>query len=67
MEPIIRKIEIVIKEIASYNNKLPSYMDDLYVNICNWKRIHFDIELLLKRIDKVVNRVAKEIHLSLEE
>ena len=65
--PIIKKMEIAIREVAPYDNELPSYVDDLHVNICNWNRIHVDMELLLKRIDEVVNRVAKENHLPLEE
>ena len=67
MTSIIRKMEIVIKEVVLYENKLPSYVDKLYVNICNWNRIHMDMKLLLKRIDEVVNQVAKENHLPLEE
>ena len=67
MAPIIRKIEIAIKEIAPCDKKLPSYVDDMHVNICNWNKIHVDMELLLRRIDKVVNQVAKENHLPLEE
>lgn len=67
MAPIIMKMEEVINEVAPYNNELLSYIDDLYVNICNWNRIHVDMELLLKRIDAVVYRVAKENHLPLEE
>ena len=67
MAPIIKKMEIVIKEIAPYDNKLLLYVDDLHINICNWNRVHVDIELLLKRIDEVVNRVVKENQLPLEE
>ena len=66
MLPIIKKMEIAIKEVALYNNELPLYVDDLHVNICKWNRIHINMELLLKRIDKAVNRVAKENHLHLE-
>ena len=64
---MIRKMEIVIREVAPYDNKLQSYIDDLHVNICNWNQIHVNMELLLKRIDKVVNRIDKENHLPLEE
>ena len=67
MAPIIKKLDIAIKEVAPYVNELPLYVDDLHVNICNWNRIHVNMELLLKRIDKVVNWVAKENHLPLEE
>ena len=55
MVPIIRKIEKVIKKVASYDNELPLYINDLHVNIFNWNRIYIDMKLLLKRIDKVVN------------
>ena len=65
--PIIKKLEIAIKEVALCDNKLPSYVDDRHVNICNWNRIHINIGLLLKKIDEVVNRVAKVNHLPLEE
>ena len=67
MAPIIRKMEIAIKEVAPCDNELPSYVDDLHINICKWNRIHVDMELLLKRIGEVVNQVAKENHLPLEE
>ena len=67
MAPIIGKMEIAIREVAPYDNEIPSYIDDLHVNICNWNRIHVDMELLLKRIDEVVNRIAKENHLHLKE
>ena len=67
MPPIIKKMEIVIKEVATYDNELPSYNDNLHVNICKRNRIHVDIRLLLKRIDEVVNEVIRENHLSLEE
>ena len=67
MVPIIKKMEIAIREVALYDNKLPSYVDDLYVNIYNWNRIYVDMELLLKRVDEVVNWVVKENHLPLEE
>ena len=56
-----------IREVAPYDNELPSYVDDLRFNICNWNRIHVDMELLLKWIDKVFNKVARENHLPLEE
>ena len=48
-------MEIAIKEVALYDNKLLSYVNDLHVNKYNWNRIYVDMELLLKRIDKVVN------------
>ena len=67
MASIIKKMEIAIREVALYDNELPSYVDDLHVNICNWNHIHVNMELLLKRINEVVNRVAKENHLPLEE
>ena len=67
MAPIIRKMEIAIKEVAPYDNELLSYVDDLHVNICNWNRIYINMKLLLKRIDEVVNWVAKENHLPPEE
>ena len=67
MVPIIRKMEIAIRGIASCNNELPSYIDDLHVNICNWNRIHVNMKLLLKRINEVVDRVAKQNHLPLKE
>ena len=35
MVPIIRKMEIAIREVAPYDNELPSYVNDLHVNICN--------------------------------
>ena len=34
--PIIKKMEIVIRGVASYNNELLLYVDDLHVNIYNW-------------------------------
>ena len=67
MAPIIRKIEIAIKEIAPCDKKLPSYVDDIHVNISKWNKIYVDMELLLRRIDEVVNQMAKENHLPLEE
>ena len=67
MAPIIRKMEIVIKEEALCDNKLFSYVDDLYVKICNSNRIQVKMELLLKSIDTVVNQVAMENHLPLVE
>ena len=67
MAPIIKKIEIAIREVVPYDNELLSYVDDLHVNICNWNRIHIDMELLLKRINKVVNWLAKENHLPLKK
>ena len=67
MVPIIKKMELAIREVASYNNKLPSYIDILWVNVCNWNLMHIDKELLLNRIDVVLNQVAKENHLLLEE
>ena len=67
MASIIRKMEIAIKKVAPYNNELPSYIDNLHINICNWNLIHVDMGLLLKRVDEVVNRVAKENHLPQEE
>ena len=60
MVPIIRKMETAIREVAPYDNELSSYIDDLHVNICKWNRINVDIELLLKRIDIVVNQLARE-------
>ena len=67
MAPIIRKMEVAIREVALYDNELPSYVNDLHVNICNWNRIYVDMELQLERINEVVNRVAKENYLPLEE
>ena len=64
---IVTKMDIAIREIASYDNKLPSYIDNLHVNIYNWNWIHVNMDLLLKSINEVVNRVAKENHLPLEE
>ena len=55
MAPIIKKMEIATKEVTLYDNELPLYIDNVYVNICNWNRIHVDMELLLKKINKVVN------------
>ena len=60
-------MEIAIREVALYNNELPSYVDDLHVNICNWNQIYVNMELLLKRINKVVNKIVKENHLPLKE
>ena len=57
----------MIRKVALYDNKLSSYVDDLHINICNWNRIHVDMELLLKRIDEVVNCTPKENHLPLNE
>ena len=67
MAPIIRKMKIAIKEIAPYDNELLSHVNDLHVTICNWNPIHINMELLLKRIDEVVNSVATENHLLLED
>ena len=67
MAPIIRKMKIAIRAVAPYDNKLPSYVDDVYVTICNWNKDHIDKKLLLNRIDKVVNRVLRENLLLLEE
>ena len=63
---MIRKMEIAIREVASFDHKLPLYVNDLHVNICNWNQIQVDMELLLKRINEVVNQLAKENHLPLK-
>lgn len=67
MALIIKKIEIEIQEVALYDNELPSCLNDLHVNIYIRNRIHIDMELLLKRINKVVNWVARDNHLPLGE
>ena len=60
-------MEAVIREVALCDNELPSYVVNLHVNICKWNRIHVDMKLLLNRINEVVNQVAKEYHMPLEE
>ena len=67
MAPMIKKMEIVIREVVPCVNELSSYVDDLHINICNWNRIHVNMKLQMKRIDEVVNRIVKENHLPLEE
>ena len=67
MPPIIRKMETAIRELAACDNEIPSYIDDLHINIYNWNRIYIDMELLVKKIDKVINWVVKENHLRREE
>ena len=67
MALIINKMEIGIRKIVPCDNKLPLYVDNFHVNICNWNRIHVDMELLLKTTHEVVNRVARENHQPLEE
>ena len=67
MAPSIRKMEIAIKAVTTYDNELSLYVDDLHVNIYNRNMIHIDVELLLQRIEVVVNQVARENHLPLRE
>ena len=67
MAPIIRKIEIAIRKVAPCDNKLLLHVDDLHVNICNWNQVYNNMKLLLKRLDEVVNWMAKENHLLLKE
>ena len=66
MAPMIKKMEIVIREGVLYDMDLPSFIDGLHINICNWNRSYVDMKLLLKRINRLVNWVAKENHLLLE-
>lgn len=41
--PIIRKMEIAIREVIPCDNELLSYVHNLRVNICNWNRIHVNM------------------------
>ena len=66
MKPIIKKMEIAIREVVPYDNELPSYVDDLHINICNLNLMHVNMELLLKRIDTVIYQLAKDNHLLLK-
>lgn len=69
MAPIIRELEIEIRAAAGpWDNELPSYVDDLHLNICIWDRTHagLDMDLILERADRAVHRVAA-YHLPLED
>ena len=67
MAPIIIKMETAIKTVSLYNNKLPSYVNNFYVNICNWKQIQPYMKAFLKKVDEMIYQMIKENYLSLEE
>lgn len=68
--PIIRKMGVEVRRTAGpWDNELPSYVDDLHLNICIWNRTHagLDMNLILERADKAVHKVAEECYLPLED
>lgn len=69
MAPIIRKMEAEVVKVAPFDFELPSYVDDLYLNICIWDRINagLDMNFLLVRAGEAVNRVAEANSLPLEK
>ena len=60
-------MEWIINKIAPYDNKLASYINDLHINICIWNQFHIDIKALLIKVNEVINQIAKENYLPLEE
>jgi len=71
MAPIITKMEEALKaKWPSFDLELPSYVDDLYLGVSIWDKIKaggIDMEGILDEADKIVNRIAAENHLPLED
>jgi len=71
MAPIITKMEKTLKaKWPSFDLELPSYVDDLHLGVSIWDKIKargINMEGILDEADKIVNRIAAENHLPLED
>jgi len=71
MAPIITKMEEALKsKWPSFDLELPSYVDDLHLRVSIWDKIKargIDMEGILDEADKIINRIAAENHLPLED
>jgi len=71
MAPIITKMEEALrKHWPTFDLELPSYVEDLHLGVSIWERIGawgILMEDLLVEADKIVNRIAAENHLPLED
>lgn len=59
----------VRREAGPWDNEMPSYVDDLHLNICIWDRTNagLDMNIILESADRAVRRIAEECHLPLED
>jgi len=71
MAPIITKMEEALKNRwPTFDLELPSYVDDLHLGASIWERIMargIKMDEVLDEADKIVNRIAAENHLPLED
>jgi len=71
MAPIITKMEEALKNRwPTFDLELPSYVDDLHLGVSIWERIMaqgIKMDEVLDEADKIVNRIAAENHLPLED
>jgi len=71
MDPIITKMEKALKlEWPCWDLELPSYVNNLHLGVSIWQRemAHdIDLDRILKEADEIVNRIAAENYLPLED
>jgi len=71
MAPIITKIVEALKnQWPTFDLELPSYVDDLHLRVSIWERIiarGIKMDEVLDVVNKIVNRIAAENHLPLED
>jgi len=71
MAPIITKMEEALKNRwPTFDLELPSYVDDLHLGVSIWERIMargIKMDEVLDEADKIVNRIAAENRLPLED
>jgi len=71
MTPIITKMEEALKSRwPTCDLELPSYVDDLHLGVSIWERIMargIKMDEVLDEVDTIVNRIAAENHLPLED
>jgi len=71
MAPIITKMEEALKNRwPTFDLELPSYVVDLHLGVSIWERIMargIKMDEVLDEADKIVNRIAAESHLPLED
>jgi len=71
MAPIITKMEEALKnQWPTFDLELPSYVDDLHFGVSIWERVMargIKMYGVLDEADKIVNMIAAENHLRLED
>ena len=71
MAPIITKMGEALKNrCPTFDLELPSYVDDLHLEVSIWEKIMargMKMDEVLDEADKIVNKIAVENHLSLED